>query len=412
MPDPLRIVVSGMIAGDPHQGGAVWAVLQYVLGLRALGHDVFLVEPIAATALRPAGGSLASSVNAAFFRDTVNAFGLGEHAALLRQDTRETVGLGFSALLEAASGCDLLINISGMLTDFRILEVIPRRLYLDLDPAFNQLWHAVDGIDMRFDAHTHFATVGLAIGAPGCEVPTCGRTWLPTLQPVVLSEWPTAPDCPDAAWTTLGNWRGYGSIHHRGVLYGQKAHSFRRLIELPRRTRARIRVALAIHPGEVNDLEALRVHGWEVDDPIRSAGTPGAYRDFIGRSKGELGIAKSGYVEAQCGWFSDRSVCYLASGRPVVAQDTGFGRFLPTGDGLLAFRTVEEAVGAIDTVEADYPTHRRRARDIAEEYFRAERVLDRLLDLVGACNDTEKASQHIAGRRHVEASAAATGSLG
>ena len=412
MPDRLRIVVSGMISGDPHQGGAAWAVLQYVLGLRALGHDVFLVEPIAPAAIQPAGGSLSSSVNACSFRDTIRAFGLDERAALLMRDTRETVGLGFSTLLEAARGCDLLINVSGMLTDVRLLDIIPRRVYLDLDPAFNQLWHAAEGVDVRFDGHTHFVTVGLAIGAPGCEVPTCGLTWLPTLQPVVLSEWPMTPGDPDAAWTTVGNWRGYGSIRQQGVLYGQKAHSLRRLIGLPRGTGARIRLALDIHPGELKDLEALGAHGWELDDPIRSARTPRAYREFIQRSKGELGIAKSGYVEAQCGWFSDRSVCYLASGRPVVAQDTAFGRFLPTGDGLFAFGTVEEATAAIDTVEADYGTHCRRAREIAEEYFRAERVLGRLLDLVGAIDDTENARPRVAGSEHVDAAAAPAGALG
>jgi hypothetical protein len=384
----LRAFVSGMIAGDPHQGGATWAVLQYVLGLRSLGHDVYLVEPIAPASLRPVGTSLSTSVNARYFREVAARFGLTARAALLRQDTRETVGLHYVDLVEAARGCDVLINISGMLTDPSLFERIPCRVYLDLDPGFNQLWHAVEGIDVRFEGHTHFVTVGCLIGTPACDVPTCGRTWLPTLQPIMLSEWPVTPGDPRAAWTTVGNWRGYGSIASRGVFYGQKAHSFRRFMELPGRTRAQFRPALAIHPAELKDLDALSAHAWELVDPAAVAGTPDAYREFIQRSKGELGIAKSGYVESRCGWFSDRSVCYLASGRPVAAQDTGFGQYLPTSEGLFAFSTLEEAVDAIETASADYDRHCRRAREIAEGHFRAEVVLNGLLERVGAADGT------------------------
>lgn len=388
MRDRLRILVSGLIAGDPHQGGATWAVLQYVLGLRAMGHDVYFVEPIAPASVRPDGAALSVSANARYFYDVTTAFGLASGAALLLKDTHETVGLSYAALLDAARSCDLLINISGMLTDAQLLEVIPRRVYLDLDPAFNQLWHAIEGVDMRFERHTHFATVGLALGTPGCDIPTCGRTWLPTLQPVVLSAWPMTNGRSGGAWTTVGNWRGYGSIEHRGVLYGQKAHSLRRLVELPGRTHVQLRPALAIHPGELKDLETLRANRWDIVDPATVAATPRGYQEFIQRSRGELGIAKSGYVESRCGWFSDRSVCYLASGRPVVAQETGFSRFLPTGEGLLAFTTVDDAAEAIETVERDYSKHRRAARAIAEEHFRAERVLGSLLARVGATSRT------------------------
>jgi hypothetical protein len=385
--DGLRIVVSGMIAADPGQGGAAWAVLQYVLGLRALGHDVYLVEPIARGSIAPYGAPLADSANARYFRDVVSRFDLTARSALLREDTRETIGLTHAELTRAARGCDLLINISGMLTDPALFDAIPRRAYLDLDPAFNQLWHAVEHIDMRFEGHTHFFTVGGLIGTPACNVPTCGRAWQPMLQPIVLSEWPVTPGGPDAAWTTVGNWRGYGSITHDGVLFGQKAHSFRRLLDLPARSGAHIRPALMIHRGEKNDLAALRQHRWDLVDPADVASTPDAYREFVRGSKGELGIAKSGYVESHCGWFSDRSVCYLASGRPVIAQDTGFGAYLPTGEGLFAFSTIDDAVAAMEAVDRDYERQCRRAREIAEEYFRSERVLGALLDRAGAASD-------------------------
>ncbi len=247
-----------MIAADPGQGGAAWAVLQYVLGLRGLGHDVYLVEPIPAGSIAPYGAPLVESTNARYFREVAARFNLTARAALLREDTRETIGLGYAELTRAVRGCDLLINISGMLTDPALFDAIPRRVYLDLDPAFNQLWHTVEHIDMRFEGHTHFFTVGGLIGTPACQIPTCGLTWQPVLQPIVLTEWPVTPGDPGAPWTTVGNWRGYGSITLDGVLYGQKAHSFRRLLDLPARSGAHIRPALMIHRGEKNDLAALR----------------------------------------------------------------------------------------------------------------------------------------------------------
>src|SRR5262249_23938315 len=160
-----------------------WAVLQYVLGLRALGHDVYLVEHVPSSSLRP-GPSLEGSINARYFADVVSRFGLRDRAALLLKGSHETFGVSYARLLDAARGCDLLLNISGMLTDRCLLRSIPCRVYLDLDPAFNQLWHAVEGLDMRFEGHTHFVTVGHAIAQRDNHVPTCGRTWLPTFQPI------------------------------------------------------------------------------------------------------------------------------------------------------------------------------------------------------------------------------------
>ena len=176
----LRILMSGMMAGDPRQGGATWAVLQYLLGFRRLGHEVLFVEPVKAM----------SPESTAYFREVVRDFGLEKGAALLLGGTRETVGLGYDELRDAVKRCDVLFNISGMLADPALIERVPRRVYLDLDPAFIQLWHAEYGIDMRFDAHTHFVTVGLALGSASCPVPTCGREWITTLQPIVLDEWP------------------------------------------------------------------------------------------------------------------------------------------------------------------------------------------------------------------------------
>jgi hypothetical protein len=380
----LTILLSGMIAADPFQGGATWAVLQYLLGLQQLGHDVVLIEPIQPKSLRPAGVALKDSDNAAYFRSVSEAFGLAECSGLLLAGTRQTTGLPYERMREAARRSDLLINISGMLQDEGLLALVPRRAFLDLDPGFVQLWQATQGVDMRLDAHTHFVTIGLSIGRPDCAVPTCGRTWITTPQPVVLSRWPIAGRINCKALTTVANWRGYGSILHDGVFYGQKAHSLRSLIALPTRTSEVFLLALSIHPEERQDLDALAANRWHLVDPAQVAGTTGDYQRFIQDSKAEFGVAKSGYVRARCGWFSDRSAAYLASGRPVIAQETGFSRFLPTGEGLFRFDTAEEVLASLDELNRDYPRHSRAARGIATAFFDADGVLSRLLDALGA----------------------------
>jgi hypothetical protein len=361
------ILISGMLAGDPGQGGASWSILQYALGFRRLGYDAVVVEPVEEL----------TADSTAYLRRLMARFGFV--AALLRRGSRETAGASYKEILGAARRADVLINVSGMLSEPELTEPISTRVYLDLDPAFNQLWHEVCGIDMHLDGHTHFVTVGQAIGRPGCTVPTCGRPWVPTVPPVVLEEWPLTPSTRRGPVTTVGNWRAYGSIEHAGVRYGQKAHSLRALIDLPSRTSEPFLLALAIHPEETPDLEAMAANGWQLADPARVARTPGLYRRFLQRSKAEFGLAKSGYVVSKCGWFSDRSVCYLASGKPVIAQATGFEEHLPTGDGLLAFSTTEDAADALEAVDRNYARHRTSARALAEELFNSDRVLARLL---------------------------------
>src|SRR5262245_15965619 len=275
----LRIVLSGMIAGDPFQGGATWAVLQYLLGFRRLGHDVLFIEPVNQESLRPPGAGLVNSLNAEYFRQVAKDFELEGHAALLRSGSRETMGLSYPQLQHRTQQADVLINISGLLTDGNLISRIPARAYLDLDPAFNQLW-ATQGLNVRLDGHTHFVTIGMAMGQEHCRVPTCGRTWITTLQPIVLAHWPVARQIEHDGLTTVGNWRGYGSIEHEGVFYGQKAHSLRHYIALPRRTSEKFLPALAIHPGEERDLAALASNGWQLIDPAVVAHTPQSYQRF------------------------------------------------------------------------------------------------------------------------------------
>jgi hypothetical protein len=369
----LSILVAGMLAGVPGQGGASWAVLQYLLGLRRLGHDVTFVEE--------AGGDGDGAVGH-YFRQVVAGFGLDGSAALLLAGGR-TIGLPRARVREAARRADVVLNLSGSLRDDELLGHAPARVYVDLDPAFTQLWQAAEGIDVGLDRHNRFVTVGLKLGDADCPVPACGRHWTPTLPPVFLPLWPAAGGRPRLV-TTVANFRGYGSIEWRGTSFGQKAHSLRALRPLPRRTDSALLLALAIHPDERSDLAALREWGWDLVDPAAVAATPWHYAEFVRGSAAELGVAKSGYVASRCGWFSDRSACYLASGRPVVAQDTGFGAALPIGRGLLAFSDVDSAADALARVEADWHAHARAARRIAEEHLDSDRVLPKLLDAVTA----------------------------
>lgn len=379
----LKILLSGMVAGNPHHGGASWAVLQYVLGFKRLGHEVYLVEPVAPQSLRPEGLPLSRSVNAGYFRRVMEDFGLEDASALVLEGTKETVGASYHELRALTRGVDVLVNINGVLAERELVEPVPVRIYLDIDAGFNQLWHALQGIDRRFAGHTHHVTIGHGIGAPWCSVPTCGIDWVKILQPVVLEHWPAADEIAHDALTTVGNWRADGSFEHNGVFYGQKGHSLRELISMPTRTSESFLLALAIHPDEKKDLEALARNRWRIVDPLTVAATPADYRRFIQGSKAELGLVKQGCVVAPCGWFSDRSVCYLASGRPVLAQETGFSRLLPTGEGLFAFETEEGALEAVEELNRDYPRHARAARALAEEHFDSDKVLSRLLAQLG-----------------------------
>jgi hypothetical protein len=367
------VIVSGTIAATPRQGGATWAVLQYLLGLRRLGCEVYFVEPVN-------GGDVLPREAVRYCGEVMKRFDLDGRWALVPVAGGEPVGMSRKQLRDAARRADLLLNVSGMLSDTDLLEHVPVRAYLDLDPVFAQLWHATQGVDMRFDAHTHFVTVADAIGRPRYPIPACGREWLPTLPPVVLGDWPVASRIERRAATTVGHWRSYGSIHHDGVHYGQKVHSLRPMIDLPRRTHARFELALGIHPDEVNDLAALRENGWGMLDPASVAATPDEFRRFVQGSWAEFGLAKLGYVVSDSGWFSDRSACYLASGRPVIAQDTGFDRRLPTGQGLLTFSTAEDVIAALEELDRDYERHRAAARELAVEHLDSDRVLGSLLE--------------------------------
>jgi hypothetical protein len=354
-----RVVVAGALAAKSSNGGEAWVRLSYVLGLRRLGCDVSFVEELAA----PRAEAVA------WFRAVVQRFGLD--AALVRPDGSAVVGEPFEA-------ADLVVNVSGNLRNPRLLARARRRAYVDLDPGFTQFWHAHGLVDL--EGHDVYFTVGQNVGRRGCTIPVDGMRWLPTRPPVVLDEWPALPRQSDR-FTTIASWRGaYGPVEANGKRYGIKAHEFRKLAELPRRAAGRFELALAIDAADDADRDLLTRNGWQLVDPREVAGDADAFRSYVQGSGAEISAAQGIYVETRSGWISDRSARYLASGRPVVVQDTGLAPHVPLGDGVVSFSSLSGAAAAVERVARDYDRHAGAARALAEEWLDSDVVLAELLE--------------------------------
>jgi hypothetical protein len=381
------VIVSGAIANKYLKAGEAWHRLQWVLGLRRLGFTVYFVEQITAENCLDASGTAAAledSVNLAYLKATAEAFGWADSAVLVYDDGRQTHGMSFGELLELAAAADLLINISGHLTLEPLLRRLRRKVYIDEDPGFTQFWHAAGAPGLRLDGYDNYFTIGANIGRTDCPIPTAGIPWRPTRPFVVLDEWPLYPQCDCDRFTTIGSWRGpYGTVEYGGRTFGLKVHEFRKFLELPHRTAQTFELALDIHPADTKDRSLLEQRGWRVVDPKEAVPDPQAFRRYIQTSGAEFSVAKGVYVETNSGWFSDRTVRYLASGKPAIVQDTGFGRHYPVGQGLVPFRTPDDAVAGVERIAADYENHCRAARALAEEYFDSDKVLGRLLEEVG-----------------------------
>lgn len=375
------IAVSGSVAQRPGRAGHAWVFLSYLLGLRGLGHDVLFVDRLGPEMLgNGASSALSATREARWLAGLMEEAGLGGSYALLL-DGSETVGLSRPELLRRLGASSLLLNFNGFLADEELLAAVPMRVYVDIDPGFAQMWEAL-GLAEMFAGHDRFVTVGANVGKPGCAVPTAGREWIATRQPVLLERWPVA--ARGEAFSSVGSWRGpFEPIEYGGETYGLRVHELRRLAELPRHVEAPFELALDIDPADEADLDLLRGSGWGVVDPLATLDDLASYRAYIQRSLAEIAVAKGMYVRTRGGWFSDRSASYLASGKPVLAQDTGFGETLPTGEGLLRFSTLDEAVEGAEEIRADWQRHSSAARAIAEEHFESGRVLRDLLARLG-----------------------------
>ena len=384
---PPSIIIAGSLAQKPRHGGHTWVFLQYLLGFRRLGWDVTFLDQLEPEMCRDELDRpcrVEESFSLSSMSELMRRFELDGRWAMLHEGS--VLGISRAELMERVRGCDLFLNVMGFVKDPEILGRARRRVFLDIDPGFGQMWKDL-GLCDTFAGHDQFVTIGESIGKPGCLLPTCGLKWITTPQPVVLERWPASPGPRDGAFTSVVSWRGaYGPVEHGGKMYGLRAHELRRFATLPRMADAPFRLALDIHPGDDKDKQLLLNNGWSIVSPREVAGDPWAYRDFIRQSAAEFMIAKNIYVQTRSGWFSDRSICYLASGRPVVAQDTGLHEKYRSGAGLVLFDDPEGAAEAVRQVRRDYDHHARAARVFAEEHFDSDKVLNRLIDQLGVKN--------------------------
>jgi hypothetical protein len=374
----LRVIVTGLIGQYP-LGGVTWDYLQYVLGLRDLGHDVYYLEDTGQWPYTPDTDGVGDNCDytVRYLGDLFARFGLEDRWAYRFPWQSQWFGLGEAKRREVIESADLLINVSGTLERPAEYRAARRMAYIDSDPTFTQVKLVRGQQYLRdiLEQHDVLFSFGELLAEGRSSTPSTGDRWIPTRQPIVLSEWTPGSE-HRGVFTTVMNWSSYNPVEFEGRNYGQKDVEFRRFFDLPGRV-APIGLELAAKSGRKTKLprELLAHRGWSLVDPDDVCPDLDSYRSYIQSSKAEWSVAKGGYVEGRSGWFSCRSACYLAAGRPVVVQDTGFTDVFPCGDGVIGFRSLDEAVAGIRDVEARYEHHARAARQIAEDWFDADKVL-------------------------------------
>ena len=378
----LRVAVLGYVVRGP-MGGMSWHHLNYVAGFAAMGHDVAFIEigDDYASCYDPSRNCLDTdpSFGLAYADSAFARLGLSERWAYYDTIANEWRGPMAGSAARFCASADLVVNVSGVNPLDPWFGATSSRVLIDTDPAFTQIRHLTDRTARAAAlVHTAFFSFGENIPAGTANVPDDGVPWQATRQPIALQHWPATPAPADGKFTTVMQWESYPPREHAGRFYGMKSQSFAEFAELPRATGSVFNIALG---GKNLPHAMLEAKGWQFCVPHEVARDPSAYQEFIRGSKAEFGLAKHGYVTSRCGWFSERSACYLATGRPVIAHDTGFGDWLRgVGRGVLPFSTVDQAKAAIEAVNRDYAAQCRAAREIAETYFAAEHVLGELIE--------------------------------
>ncbi|MHC5211136.1 MAG: hypothetical protein ACYTG2_10500 [Planctomycetota bacterium] len=374
------LIVTRDWASWPHFAGSTWVPMQYVLGFRQLGIEAVWIDHL--SAVDAAGPVLGPDYMLGRFAATADDFGYADRWCVVYDGGKRFHGLDAQHARELVEDAALLLSLSGRgLPTTLPLDRVPVRAYVDVDPAFTQVWATQTDMGLS-DYNLHF-TVGRTLGQPGCRAPDLGLDWIPIFPPVALDAWPARIDPRCTRFTTIGDWWGDQMTGWEGECYAGKREEFLALLDLPQRSGKALELALSIYQGDHEDIGLLTRHGWTLHDPARVAGDPHAYREFIARSRAEFSVAKSGYVKSQCGWLSDRTVCYLASGKPALVQSTGLEAALPTGTGLLTFRTPADALAGLADIDARYVEHATAARHLAEEHFDARKVLAGMLAHAG-----------------------------
>jgi hypothetical protein len=369
--------------------GVTWQFLHYLVGLRRLGFDPYYVEDSSRWVYDPALGDFTPDParNIAAVLPALQAHGFGDRwACRVHALDGRCYGLPQSRLRALYRDAVAMLNVTGAQEVREEHLGGARRLYVETDPVASQLGVA-EGDPKTIEqlaAHDVLFTYGENLGRPDCGVPIERFTWQPTRQPVVLDFWPPAPPAEHAPYTTIATWRHQNDRVFRGeTYYWSKEREFLKVLDLPRRCPAPIELALDITPDAPQTEPLLREHGWRVVPAADVSRDVMVYRDYVRASRGEFTVAKDQNIRLRSGWFSDRSACYLAAGRPVVTQETGFSSILPTGRGLFGWLDEGEIVAAVDAIERDYAGNCRAAREIAAEYFAAETVLGSLMERAG-----------------------------
>jgi hypothetical protein len=389
------VLVGGSIAANYLNGGIAWERLSWALGLRKLGFDVFVVDQLDLGRCVFSDGierRYENCLNRAYFEQITKQFGLADSAVLVGEQGEVLYGPSFGELLELAEAATMLVNVAGNLRLEEVKRHARLKVYVDVDPGLTQLWLESGDRAPRIEGHDLYFTIGENVGTPGCNLPTTGLNWRHTRQPVLLDEWPVSKAGSLDRFTTVATWRGagpHGHIEHLGFKFEKKADEFAKVIDLPRRAQQTFELALRMRSSDEPDRAMLERYGWRVIDPTTVASNPDSFRRYVQTSGAEFSVAKGAYAETWSGWFSDRTTRYLASGKPALVQDTGFGRSIPVGEGLVAFRTLDEAVQGAERIAADYVGHCQAARGIAEQWFDSDKVLARFVEEVGAARVTQ-----------------------
>jgi hypothetical protein len=379
---PVAVVVGG-IGKLPYAGVSLY-YLHYLIGLRQLGYRVHYVER-------------QNYPNETYDPDTDEMtdrpdFALRYLSAIAERydfagcwsfiDRAGTChGTGWKGLHDVLDRADFVLTLADP-TWFEDLDRCGRRLFVDGDPMFTQVAFATES-GTRSDAPRHYDTLftyATRIGMDDCLVPTGGRTWLPTRPVVATAWWDNHPPPKGAPIVALLHWAAGREIEHEGRVFGHKDREFDRIADLPSRRPGDYVLAAG---GSGVPREALARLGWRLVSPLSATGTIDDYTRFIAAARADLGIAKHAYVASRSGWFSDRSTCFLASGRPVLHQDTGYTDWLSTDEGVLPFSDLDSLLEAMERLDRDYPRHARAARRIAEQHFEASVVIGEMLEAAG-----------------------------
>jgi hypothetical protein len=380
----MKILVMGYIISSP-LGGMVWHNLQYMIGLKRLGHDVLFCED---SGDEPACYSPETfTINpfpdygSRFIEKVFSFYNLKDQWAYFDAPSGTWYGRSRQDALSFCAEADVVLHFGGIHPAREWWVDIPCRVLLDTDPAFTQIKHLTNpGSSQIAQRHTSFFSFAENIGKPDCTIPDDGFPWQPTRQPFVLDTWSLCTPRPKGKWTTIMQWNSYKAQEYRGQFFGMKSHAFTDFEHLPGLvTSQALEVVVDGTPDLIAKMTGL---GWHIRNSIAITRTPWTYQAYIGQSKGEWSVAKHGYVACNSGWFSERSLSYLATGRPVLVQDTGFTRLFETGKGLFAFTTPEEALEGMLEINRDYSFHCRSARAFVETHFEATQVLRDLLNRV------------------------------